>query len=185
MKLGGPQVVTQLREKLHFAVGRHLYGVLGTYAGLHAFERDALAQALLPDGTPFPAPVNLNAALLASIGDADLRQMVQDEARRPQAVQNRLNQALNGLLGTLLAERDFIILKQLELLFAYSLDLSVFRTRASNQSHILLLLPGARQGEQVVLFREADARFHRVLIPNLIADNHLWELAEERLKAEG
>lgn len=179
MKLSGPQIVTQLREKLHFEVGRHLYGVLGPYAGLSRFEREALAQAQRPDGAPFPAPVNLNAALLASIGDADLRQMVQDEARRPQAVQNQLNQALNTLLGDLLQERNFLILKQLELLFAYSLDLSVFRTRASNQSHILLLLPGARQGEQVVLFRETDARFHRVLIPNLIADNHLWELAED------
>lgn len=30
MKLGGPQVVSQLREKLQFDIGRHFYGVLGT-----------------------------------------------------------------------------------------------------------------------------------------------------------
>jgi len=81
-------------------------------------------------------------------------------------------------VADLLQARPFVILKQLELLFAYELDLSVFRTRATNQSHILLLLPGERRGDHVVLFHEADARFHRTIPPNLIAENHLWELTD-------
>lgn len=178
MTLGGPQIITQLRDRLQIGVGRHLYGVLGTYAALQRFEAEDLAQALQPDGAAFPQPVNLNAALLASIGDADLRAMVKVEARRPQAVQNQLNQALNRLLGELLNENTFLILKQLELLFAFGLDWGVFRTRASNQNHLLLLLPGERQGERVVLFRDADARFHQELSMNLIADNHLWQLED-------
>jgi len=178
MKISGPQVISELREKLQFEVGRHLYGVLGTYARLAKLEQAALSQALDPQGNHFPPPINVNRELLGRIGDEDLRRLVRDEARRPQAIQRRLGQELDSLVADLLQARHFVILKQLELLFAYELDLSVFRTRATNQSHILLLLPGERRGDHVVLFHEADARFHRTMPPNLIAENHLWELTD-------
>jgi hypothetical protein len=77
-----------------------------------------------------------------------------------------------------LGDNHLLILKHLELSFAYSLNLSVFRTRATNQHHILLLLPGERRGEGITLFHEADPRFHRSLPGNLIADNHIWELKD-------
>ncbi|HOU13761.1 MAG TPA: hypothetical protein PKZ84_11645 [Anaerolineae bacterium] len=178
MILTGPQIINVLREKLQFAAGRHLYGVLGSYANLARFEEEDLAHARLADGARFPVPHNLNKVLLDNIGDDDLKRLGQDEARRPQAVQSRLNQELDRVLGALLHEQHFIILKQIEMLFAFSLDLGVFRIRASNQNHILLLLPGERRGDQVLLFHEAEARFQRLLISNLIADNHLWELGE-------
>ena len=179
MKLSGPQVISELREKLRFDVGRHLYGVLGSYARLAGFEETALEQALDPRGNQFPEPVNLNRELLARIGDEDLRSLVRAEARRPKTIQRRLGQELDNLLGERLREHRFFILKQLELLFAYGLDLSVFRTRATNQNHILLLLPGGRRGDHATLFHEADARFQRTLPANLIADNHLWELKDD------
>jgi hypothetical protein len=178
MKITGPQAISELREKLQFEVGRHLYGLLGTYAQLAAFEQADLVQACDPDGDPFLAPINLNRELLARIGDDDLRQLVQAEARRPKAIQRRLGQELDDLLGALLADDHLLILKQLELTFAYSLDLSVFRTRATDRNHILLLLPGEQRGEGVILFHEADPRFHRLLPGNLIADNHIWELKD-------
>jgi hypothetical protein len=178
MKITGPQVISELREKLQFEVGRHLYGLLGTYTQLAEFEQTDLAQARDPGGSPFPQPINLNRELLARIGDDDLRQLVRDEARRPQAVQRRLGQALDNLLGALLGDNHLLILKHLDLIFAYSLDLSVFRTHATNQNHILLLLPGERHGEHITLFYEAEPRFHRRLPGNLIADNHIWELKD-------
>lgn len=178
MRLSGPEIITQLREKLQFPVGRHLYGVLGSYAGLARFETEALAQALLPEGRPFPGATDLNRQLLEGIGDADLRSLVQQEGRRPRAIQRRLNDQLDQLLAQLLAGERFVILKQIELLFAYQLDLSLFRTRAANQNHILLLLPGERRSEHVTLFHEAGPEFHRILTPNIVADNHLWELAD-------
>lgn len=179
MKITGPQVISELRERLRFSMGRHLYGVLGTYVQLTQFEQNDLAQAQTPHGSPFPQPINLGHRLLAHIGDEDLRQLVRDEARRPQAVQRRLGQELGNLLGELLQSDRFLILKQLELAFAHSLDLGVFRTRATNHNHILLLLPGERRGEHITLFHEADPRYHRSLPINLIADNHLWELIDE------
>ncbi len=178
MTFTGPQIISELREKLQFEIGRHLYGVLGSYAALARFEHEDLTYARMPDDTPFPAPVNLNAALLGNIGDADLRGLVAQEARRPHAVQSRLNQELGALLNRLLAEPDFLIVKQIEMLFAFHLDLSIFRISASNRKHVLLLLPGGRRGDQITLFQDADARFHRILTANLIADNHLWELSD-------
>ena len=178
MPLTGPQVISELRDKLQFTVGRHLYGVLGTSARLADFEETALAQTLDPQGRRFPQPVNLNRELLARMGDEDLRGLVQAEPRRPQTIQRRLDQELDNLLGELVQEHWFVILKQLELLFAYGLALSVFRTRATNQNHILLLLPGGRTGDHVTLFHEADSRFQRAIPANLIADNHLWELRD-------
>lgn len=178
MPLSGPEITTQLRQKLQFPVGRHLYGVLGSYAALARFEAQVLPQALQADGRPFPAAVDLNRHLLDDISDGALRDLVKQEGKRPQAIQRRLNEQLDHLLAQLLADSDFIILKQIELLFAYQLDLSRFRTRAANQSHILLLLPGERRGDHVTLFHEAGPEFHRTLTPNIIADNHLWELAD-------
>ena len=176
MKLGGPQIISELREKLQFDIGRHLYGILGAYADLKQFEQEDLAQARDHQNKFLPAPINVNRELLKRIGDDDLRQLVDAEARRPHAVTYRLNQEFDGLLHDLLQQTDLVILKQLELLFAYNLDLSVLRTRASNQSHILILLPAERRGEHIVVFHEAAPKFQRSIPPNLIADNHLWEL---------
>jgi hypothetical protein len=183
MKLTGPQIISELREKLQFSMGRHLYGVLGGYAQLAQFEQTNLAQARDPHGQPLPVPINLNRELLARIGDDDLRQLIKDEARYPQAVQRRLGQQFDQLLADLLAQAatqssfHLLIVKQIELLFTYDLDLSVLRTRATNTKHLLLLLPGQRRGEQIVVFHEAEPRFHRTIPGNLIAENHLWELS--------
>ena len=178
MKITCTQILTELRNRLPVSMGRHLYGVLGTYGQLDQFEQDHLAQAKDLQGRPFPPPTNVNRELLARIGDADLRQLVRDEARRPQAVHRRLGQELDRLLGQCLQDNHFVIAKQLELVFAYGLDFGVFRTRAANQNHILLLLPGERRGDHITLFHEAEQRFHRSIPTNLIADNHLWELQD-------
>ena len=178
MKITGPQIISELREKLQFGMGRHLYAVMGTYEQLRDFEENDIGHASLPDGKSFPNALNLNRYLLASIGDDDLKSLVGDEAKRPQAVKRRLNNALNNVLGALLAESNLLILKNLELVFAYELDLSLFKTRATNQNHILLLLPGERRSDHITIFHEATIRFHRSLPANLIADNHLWELID-------
>jgi hypothetical protein len=177
MKLTGPQIISELREKLRFDVGRHLYGVLGSYEQLRLFEENDLAHASDAAHRPFPLSINLNKSLLQSIKDEDLRRLVQNEAHYPQAVRGNLNRTLQAVLNHALQEADFVIVKQIEMIFAYSLDLTVFRTSATNQNHILLLLPGERRGQHVALFLDADSRFHQNLPDNLIADNHLWELS--------
>lgn len=178
MKRSGPQIISILRESTQLGVGRHLYGVLGSYQSLARFEQRDLTQASFLDGKTFPEPVNLNKSLLERIGDDDLKNLVQNEARLPQAVQRRLNREFDLLLLNCLQETNILILKQIELLFAYQLDLHVIRARATNQKHILLLLPGEKRGDQIALFSEANPRFHRTLPPQLITENHLWELSD-------
>ena len=179
MRITVPKAISELRDKLQFEMGRHLYGALGTFSQLAGLETSGLAQARDPQGKRFPTPVNLNRELLARIGDDELRRLVRDEGRRPQSIQRQLGQHVDNLLAEYLANDHFLVIKQLELVFAYGLDLSVFRTRATNQNHILLLLPGERRGDHVTLFHEAGSRFERTLPRNLIADNHLWELAHD------
>jgi len=176
MQLSGPQVITALRDKLKFDSGRHLYAVLGTYERLEEFANKDLASATDPNGLPFPKPLNLNKALLANINDEDLRNLVNREAKRPQQINQHLNDQLNRVVQHSLNENPFLILKQIELMFAYDLDFSTLRRHASNQNRILLLLPGQQFGDHVVLFHQGGDAFQRPLPNNVIAENHLWEL---------
>lgn len=179
MKLPGPQVISQMKEKLHFEAGRHLYGVLGTYGQLERFLHNDLAGARDSSGQKFPSPINLNKALLGQIDDATLRDLIEREAKRPQWVSQRLDDEWEKLLQRSLDETSFIILYQIELMFAYELEFAALRRYASNQNRILLLLPGQRYGDHIILFHEAAVEFQRSLPANVIAENHLWELADE------
>jgi len=109
MKLTATQIISELRARLQVDVGRHLYGVLGSYAGLEGFERGHLAEARDVNGAPFPVPLNLNRALLDSIADDDLRGLIRDEARRSLATQRRLNEHLTNLLTARLAGAQFLL----------------------------------------------------------------------------
>jgi hypothetical protein len=180
MKLTGQEIATILKDDIQKNIGRHLYGVLGNYAQLDKFESEILSQLKSSfnqsENSSSCTIINLNFALMDHIGDADLRNLVKNEGKRPQAIQRKLNQTFDALLADLLEKDHFIVLKQIELLFAYNLDLQTIRARASNQNHILLMLPGEKLGDHVVLFTESNSRFHRELPFQLIADNHLWEL---------
>ena len=176
MRCTSPQIISYLRENLKLSVGRHLYAVLGSYSQLNHFVEVDLAQARFGDGADHPLVINLNLALLNRIEDSELRDLVQNEARLPQTVQMKLNREFDLVLMNLLKDYSLIVLQHLELLFAYNLDLQVVRARATNQNHILLLLPGEKRGEHITLFNEANSRFHRTLPPQLITENHLWEI---------
>lgn len=174
--LTGPQIISELRKQLQNQSGRHLYAVLGTYQHLEDFERYDLAPALTADGKQFPSPVNFNRDLLDHIEDEGLRRMVRDESRRPQAVESQLNQAFEQVLREHFTEQALLILKQCELMFAYKLDLSKLRTSATNQNHLLLLLPGRQVSNQILLFHESDQRFQTQFPGQLVTENNLWEL---------
>ena len=179
--LTGPQIISELRKQLQNQSGRHLYAVLGTYQLLENFERNDLAPALTAEGWHLPSLVNFNRDLLDHIEDEGLRRMVRDESRRPQAVESQLNQAFEQVLrehfgGEGFAQHSLLILKQFELMFAYKLDLSKLRTYATNQNHLLLLLPGRQVSNQILLFHESDQRFQTQFPGQLVTENNLWEL---------
>jgi hypothetical protein len=177
MRLSDHEINSTLRDRLQMPTGRHLYAILGTYGALERYERVSLSQALGGDGKPLKSPINLNRALLNRIPDDDLKELVQNEAKRPQSVRQRLAEEFDRLIVEELETGCFVALKQVELVFAYDLELSCLRTRSVNQKHILLLLPGQRSGDRITLFHEASPACHRTLPAGLVPDNHLWELA--------
>lgn len=178
MKLSGHEINTQLRQKLEMPTGRHLYVILGTYERLERYEKVAFREARYPSGQRLGDPVNVNLQLLDRINDDELRRLVQTEASRTESVKDRLSKELDALVAERLNGGSFIALKHLEILFAYDLELNCLRIRATNQKHILVLLPGEKVGDRITLFHEASQNNHRTLPTNLVPENHLWELGE-------
>jgi hypothetical protein len=179
MKLSGHEINSQLRQKLEMPTGRHLYVVLGTCERLDRYERIDFREARAPSGQRLGEPVNVNHSLLDRINDDELKRLVQTEASRIESVKARLAKELDTLVADKLNGGAFLALKNLEILFAYDLELNSLRIRATNQKHILLLLPGEKVGDRITLFHEASSNNHRTLPINLVPENHLWELRSE------
>jgi hypothetical protein len=77
-----------------------------------------------------------------------------------------------------LKDASLLALKNLEILFAYDLELNCLRIRAANKKHILMLLPGERVGDRIILFHEAPSNNHRTLPITMVPEDHIWELNE-------
>ena len=178
MKLSGHEINSQLQQKLQMPTGRHLYVVLGIYERLERYERVDLLEARSPTGERLCEPVNVSHNLLDRINDDELKRLVQTEASRAESVKDRLAKELDVLVAEKLNAGSFLSLKNLELVFAYDLELNCLRIRATNQKHILILLPGEKVGDRITLFHEASSNNHRTLPTNLVPENHLWELNE-------
>ena len=178
MKLSGHEINSQLRQKLEMPTGRHLYVILGTCERLERYEKVDFREARSPTGQRLGDPVNVNHNLLERINDDELKRLVQTEASRTESVKDRLSKELDALVAEKLNGGFFVALKNLEILFAYDLELNCLRIRAINQKHILILLPGEKVGDRITLFHEAPSKNHRTLPTNLVPENHLWELNE-------
>ena len=177
MKLSGHEINSQLRQKLDMPTGRHLYVVLGTYERLERYERVDFREARSPTGQRLGEPVNVNHQLLDRIPDDELKWLVRNEGILVETAKDRLAVELDKLVAEKLDGGSFLALKNLEILFAYDLELNCLRIRATNQKHILMLLPGEKVGDRITLFHEAR-QSNRTLPTNLVPENHLWELSE-------
>lgn len=168
------EIIETLRNRLNIPTGRHLYGVLGNYQNLDEFSTQLL-QTKTIDGCRFPEPFNVNKGILNSIPDSDFKQLAENEARRPEPTAAHIAKAFEIFLRASLKKNDLLILKNLELIFAYQLELNLLRTLATDEKRIILLLPGKKQADRVMLFPDYGDRNY-ILPLNLIADNHLWEI---------
>lgn len=168
------EIIEALRSKLAVPIGRHLYGVLGNYSSLEDFV-DNLHQAKMPDGSNFPKPLNVNKCILESIPDDEFKQLVENEAKRPEPTAKHVANAFDNFLRSNIRDNSLVILANLELIFAYNLELNILRTIAADENRILLLLPGKRNGNRIAMFPEWTENSF-TLPTNLIAENHLWEI---------
>lgn len=179
MKFQATEILSFLQQNLSNNIGRHLYAVLGTYIQLNKFTETALYHAKQPNGEPFPKAISLNHVLINSFDPDQLQELIHKELKRPQNTQDKLNRAFDEFLRTSREETNFLILKDLELLFAYSLDVSRLRLWASNQQHLLILLPGEVRGDQIYLFPEVSDDESFKFDNQLFSENNIWELSNE------
>jgi hypothetical protein len=149
------EIIEALRSKLAIPTGRHLYGVLGSYAALGRFARH-LHEARMLDGAPFPPPISVNRAILDAIPDEEFRELAENEARRPEPTAAHVARAFDRFLREHLRQAKLLVLDHLELLFAYNLEPQGLRTLATDEHRLLLLLPGRRDRDRIVLFPQLE-----------------------------
>lgn len=168
------EIIENLRSKLNLSGGRHLYGILGSYSALKKFHKQ-LRQAKMPDGRRFPKAISVNKGILNTIPDGEFQELVKNEAKRPEPTAAHVGKAFEAFLRSKLTGQGLIILSNLEMLFAYNLELNLLRTMASDDDRALLLIPGKRLGDRIIMFPDSDEGSY-TLPTNLIAAGHLWEL---------
>jgi hypothetical protein len=167
------EIIEALIQKLAMPGGRHLYGVLGTYKALDSFAKK-LRQAKTVDGVPFPKPLNVNRGVLDAIPDDEFRELAENEAKRPEPTAAHVAKAFERFLRGNLTGKGVLVLSNLEMLFAYRVEFHLLRTLAADGDRVLLLLPGRRSGERIIMFHEAECG-QPTLPGTLIASDHLWE----------
>lgn len=173
------EILGELTCKWEESGKRHLYLVMGSCSELAAFENDLKTHAKTPDRQPLRPPIRMNSAILDRLSDDELNKLDNGEAKYPTMVRDRLKKEFEGLLTEALKEQNVIVLKDMELLFAFDLDLALLRLHATNGKHVVLLLPGQRVGDRIVLFHEAVDKFERRLPTNLFMENHIWEIGHD------
>jgi hypothetical protein len=149
------EIIEALRVKLTVPGGRHLYGVLGTCTQLEAFAKK-LHQAKTPYGTPFPRPVNVNPGILDAIPDDEFRQLAENDAKRPEPSAAHVAKAFGRSLRANLTGQGILVLSNMEMLFAYKIELNPLRTLAADEDRVLLLLPGRPSGGRIIMFHSHD-----------------------------
>jgi len=168
------EIIEAIISKLNMPGGRHLYGVMGTYHGIKSFEKK-LQQAKTPDGKKFPKSLSVNKGILDTIPDEEFRELVENEAKRPEPTASHVAKAFEIYLRSKLQGKGLIVLSNIEMLFAYHLELNLLRTMATDGDRVLLLLPGHRSGGKIIMYPDSGEGSY-TLPTNLIAQDHLWEL---------
>lgn len=168
------EIIEALRSKLAMPGGRHLYGVLADFPALKDFA-SRLREAKTTDGKRFPKTLSVNHGILSAIPDDEFKHLVENESKRPEPTAGHVAKAFEIFLRSKLRGKGLVVLANLELLFAYHLELNLLRTMAADDDRILLLLPGRRSGGRIVMYPDMEEGNY-MLPSNLIADNHLWEL---------
>ncbi len=172
------KILEQLTQKWAGSTGRRLYLVTGAGAALEKFEEDLImARPRGPDNN-FPV-IDLNQAMLDRFSETELDALIAWEPRRRNAVRDRLQSAFEDVLRQALSECDALALKRPELLFAFNLDLTALRVMACDARRVLFLIPGSVRAETLILYADADERFHRRPPDDLFISDHIWEIAHD------
>ena len=91
-------------------------------------------------------------------------------------LESSIGNAFEAFVKEKIQTNTTLLLKDLELVFIYNIDLSVLRVLAADQFRIILLLPGKRVRDRIQMFPGSNYDFS--LPRNLIAENHIWEISQ-------
>ncbi len=170
-------IIENLRIHLSRPTGRQLYGVIGTYKALDDFASQ-LHRARDTNGNRFRKPLSVTRGILELIPDDELWDLCSKEAMMPRPTAKYVAKAFEELLRGRMNSKGLLPLCDLELLWAYNLELGILRSLAADSFQVLLLLPGYLSSGRLVMYPEAgDGRY--TLPTNLIASEHLWELSSQ------
>ena len=168
-------IIINIINYLQVPVGRHLYGVIGDYDSLVIFE-EKIKEASLNNGEKFTPPISINESIIEAFSDDEFRKIVEEEAKRPEPTRASIKNMFEKTIRGKLDQYGTILLKDLELIFIYDIDFSIFRTFATDNHRIILLLPGKRSMGRIIMYPNSKHDFS--LPQNLIADNHIWEITK-------
>lgn len=171
------EIIAALRNRLNVKAGRHLYGILGSYEALERFSAN-LQQVNTIEGQSFPAPLLVNRKILEAIPDEEFKEIAENEPKRPEPTMQYVKKSFEKFLRSELQKNDLLVLGGLEMLFAYHVELNLFRTMGTDDKKIILLLPGKRSRQQEIIMFPALTEDTYILPTNFIAENHMWELME-------
>jgi hypothetical protein len=162
-----------IADKLDLDVGRHLYGIIGSYDSLRLFEKEINGISLSEKSKHII--LSINDGIIDSFTNDEFRKIVEEEAKRPEPTKASISKQFESFMKNLIQKFDIIVLKDLELLFIYDIDFSLLRVLATDNKKIVLLLPGKRSLGQVIMYPGTNQEYR--LPQNLIPENHLWEIS--------
>ena len=168
------EALLQFRGKLRNQVGRHIYGFVGERKALERLERE-LGMMTTPFGRPMPPPVSLNLAVLSRVPRPRLESLARREEFSAEAIYRELNVAFKDFVAEYFGGNDILLLKDLELLFHYEVELNYVRGVSMDRRHTAFLLPGRCDGPHIRLYSHSDNDGYP-FYPDLITRGHLWEI---------
>lgn len=176
MKVSAADLYERIIDALENLQGRNLYGILGSYEQLSTFEKQILSR-LKDKQVSLPLEIiDINQSILSYFSDEETKDLVSNESSFPDYVNRKISDALTSIISQSLHNHTGIFCKNLEILFSYSVDLSVFRIHATNQKIIFLIMPGQFVGGHINLFFDTPKPFQRTLPDQLLSANNIWEL---------
>jgi len=176
MKVSAAELFEKIINALENLQGRNLYGILGNYEHLSIIEKQIISRLIdIQPSLPLEV-IDINQSILSYFSDEETKELVSSESSFPDYVNRKISDALNSIISQSLQNHTAIFCKNLEILFSYSVDLSVFRIHATNQKVIFLLMPGQFIGGHITLFMDTPKHFQRTLPDQLLSANNIWEL---------
>jgi hypothetical protein len=167
------EIIDQLRAKLTSPTGRHLYAVLGSYGALERFA-EKLPTTPAMGNSVFPAAASVTQGILDCISDEGFAHEGSQELAVPEVAARLVQNAFNDFLSEHILKHGLTVLRDWELAVAYDCDLHLLRERATDSRRVVLLLPGKRNGGNVMLFPQLPGGDLK-LPGGILTDDHIWE----------